>query len=94
MVLLELLSLLPVRCHLIDNPFLLLVMIISSLLLLLRLLLFLQALLNAIVMLLIDSVADHLHWLVVLVLLVLAREIVWLIHDLSLSQIAVAHVIF
>ena len=85
MVLLELLSLLPVRCHLIDNPFLLLVMIISSLLLLLRLLLFLQALLNAIVMLLIDSVADHLHWLVVLVLLVLAREIVWLIHDLSLS---------
>ena len=94
MVLLELLSLFSIRCHLIDKTFLLMVVIIDSLLLLLRLLLFLKALLNAIALLLIDSVADHLHWLIILVLMVRTCEIVWLVHDLCLSQIAVAHVIF
>ena len=94
MVLLELLSLFPIRRHLIDKTFLLLVVIINSLLLLLRLLLFLKALLNAIALLLIDSVTDHLHWFVILVLMVRTCQIVWLIHDLCLSQIAIAHVIF
>ena len=93
MVLLELLGLFSVGRHLIDKTFLLLVVIISSLSQLLRLLLF-KALLHAIVLLLIDGVADHLHWLVVLVLLVRTCEIVWLIHGLCLSQIAIAHVVF